>query len=283
MYQAKSGVKNFSLYLGGGGGSLDKNFFSPSLNMYQAKSGVKNFSLYWGGGGSLNKNFFPPVWTCIKPNLVSKIFPFTGGGGFLDKNFFPVWTCIKPNLVSKIFPFIETRDPPPPRKIWDLGPPPENLRPGTLPGKSETWDPPRKSETWDPPPENLRPGTLPGKSETWNPPMSMAGSGTPPPTWTWDPPSPVEVWTDIQSENITSRHPSDAGGNECGFWKPFIDTNMSKCLKTKSFIASFWPSAQFGYSYHSDAIRTLWPGYFIVFTGEQGWPAVNHRDWQLTL
>ena len=28
-----------------GGGPLTKNFF-PSLNMYQAKSGVKNFSLY---------------------------------------------------------------------------------------------------------------------------------------------------------------------------------------------------------------------------------------------
>ena len=86
MYQAKSGVKNFSLYWGGG--SLNKKFFSqsehvssqiwcqkfslywggggprqkffPSLNMYQAKSGVKNFSLYWGGG-SLDKKFFPPV------------------------------------------------------------------------------------------------------------------------------------------------------------------------------------------------------------------------------
>ena len=76
--------------------------------MYQAKSGVKNFSLYWGGGGGgpSAENFFP-VWTCIKPNLVSKIFPFTGwGGGSLCGNFFfPVWTCIKPNLVSKIFPF----------------------------------------------------------------------------------------------------------------------------------------------------------------------------------
>ena len=49
MYQAKSGVKMFSLYHGGGG-PLTKKFFS-SLNMYQAKSGVKNFSLYrWGGG-----------------------------------------------------------------------------------------------------------------------------------------------------------------------------------------------------------------------------------------
>ena len=75
MYQAKSGVKKFSLYWGGGGGGpltkkiffqsehvssqiwcqkifpllgevpWQKNFFS-SVNMYQAKSGVKKFSLY---------------------------------------------------------------------------------------------------------------------------------------------------------------------------------------------------------------------------------------------
>ena len=60
MYQAKSGVKNFSLYWGWGGGPSVKIFFS-SLNMYQAKSGVKNFSLYWGGGGgrvSLCEKFF---------------------------------------------------------------------------------------------------------------------------------------------------------------------------------------------------------------------------------
>ena len=102
--------KIFPFTVGGGGGeALDKNFFS-SLNMYQAKFGVKNFSLYCGGVGvewPWTKIFFP-VWTCIKPNLVSKIFPFTvggGGGAALDKNFFLVWTCIKPNLVSKIFPF----------------------------------------------------------------------------------------------------------------------------------------------------------------------------------
>ena len=41
----------------GGGGPSAKIFFS-SLNMYQAKSGVKNFSLYWGGGPSV-KIFFP--------------------------------------------------------------------------------------------------------------------------------------------------------------------------------------------------------------------------------
>ena len=44
MYQAKSGVKNFSLYWGGGGVPQQKNF--SGLNMYQAKSGVKHFSLY---------------------------------------------------------------------------------------------------------------------------------------------------------------------------------------------------------------------------------------------
>ena len=84
MYQAKSGVKNFFPLLGGG--SLDKNFFS-GLNMYQAKSGVKKFSLYWGGGWPLTKIFFP-VWTCIKPNLVSKNFPFTGEGGSPQQKFF---------------------------------------------------------------------------------------------------------------------------------------------------------------------------------------------------
>ena len=41
MYQAKSGVKNFSLYWGGEV-PRQKIFFS-SLNMYQAKSGVKIF------------------------------------------------------------------------------------------------------------------------------------------------------------------------------------------------------------------------------------------------
>ena len=71
----------------GGGVSLCEKISFPSLNMYQAKSGVKNFSLYWMGGGGPPKIFFP-VWTCIKPNLVSKIFPLLGGGGVPLKNFF---------------------------------------------------------------------------------------------------------------------------------------------------------------------------------------------------
>ena len=58
--------------------------------MYQAKSGVKKFSLYCGGGAGrpLTKNFFP-VRTCIKPNLVSNIFPLLwgGSGAALDKKF----------------------------------------------------------------------------------------------------------------------------------------------------------------------------------------------------
>ena len=36
-----------SCYPGGGGGGPSAKIFFPSLNMYQAKSGVKNFSLYW--------------------------------------------------------------------------------------------------------------------------------------------------------------------------------------------------------------------------------------------
>ena len=115
MYLAKSGVKNFSLYWDGGpltkncqfplpygGGVPWLKIFFFSLNMYQAKSGVKIFSLYrWGGRGRvpLQKKFFP-VWTYIKPNLVSKIFPFTGGGvGSLNKNFF----CQSEHVSSQIW------------------------------------------------------------------------------------------------------------------------------------------------------------------------------------
>ena len=100
MYQAKSGVKNFSLYWGGV--PLQKLFFQSEHVSSQIWC-QKIFPLLGGWGGPSAKNFFP-VWTCIKPNLVSKIFPFTGGGPSA-KTFFPVWTCIKPNLGSKIFPF----------------------------------------------------------------------------------------------------------------------------------------------------------------------------------
>ena len=54
--------------------------------MYQAKSSVKKFSLYQRGG-VLDKKI-SSVWTSIKPNLVSKIFPFTGRGGPVIKKKF---------------------------------------------------------------------------------------------------------------------------------------------------------------------------------------------------
>ena len=227
MYQAKSGVKNFSLYWGGGCPST--KIFFPSLNMYQAKSGVKNFSLYWGRGGyldkkifpqsehvssqiwcqkffpllrggvSLDKNFFsqsehvssqiwcqkffpllgeggvprqknfPPVWTCIKPNLVSKNFPFTGGDVPRQKIFSPVWTCIKPNLVSKIFPFtggevFRQKFFPP---VWTCIKP--NLVSKIFPF-TETGYPPPRPETGVPPPG----------PETRYPPPPGPGPGTPP-------------------------------------------------------------------------------------------------------
>ena len=51
-----------------------KNFFS-SLNMYQAKSGVKNFSLYWGGRGVPCENFFSSLNMYHAKSAVKKI-PF---------------------------------------------------------------------------------------------------------------------------------------------------------------------------------------------------------------
>ena len=88
--------------------------------MCQAKSGVKNFSLYWGGrGGAVpQQKFFFPVWTCVKPNLVSKIFPFTETG-------YP------PQTWDWVPPPPQTWDQVPPPDL-DLGPPPD-LRPGTPP------------------------------------------------------------------------------------------------------------------------------------------------------
>ena len=108
-YSSEIWCQKFFLLLGGRGwGSLCENFFF-SLNMYQAKSGVKNFSFYWGGGPSA-KIFFPSLnmyqAKLAKLAVNSKNFSFTWVGGPSAKFFFPVWTCINPNLVSKIFPFI---------------------------------------------------------------------------------------------------------------------------------------------------------------------------------
>ena len=223
MYQAKSGVKKFSLYWGGGVPwqkiffsrvPWQKNFFFQSEHVSSQIWCQKIFPLL--GRKVPRKIFFFPVWICIKPNLVSKNFPFTRGGS-LDKNFFPVWTCIKPNLVSKnfpftgagggslnenfffqsehvssqiwcrkIFPFTETGTPPRPRLDQPIQ-------------KSETRDPPspshplcprldqpiQKSETWDPPPPSPSPSPLP-----LPPPPSPSPS------------SPVQGWISL-SKNLT--------------------------------------------------------------------------------
>ena len=172
--------------------------------MYEAKSGVKNFSLYWGGGVPRQK-FFLPVWTCMKPNLVSKIFPFTRGGGPLTKIFFPVWTCIKPNLVSKIFPF--TRGGPSTKiffPVWTC------IKP-ILVSKffpfTETGYP---SQTCDRVPFlDLRPGTpWPGPGI---PLLPGPACGTPPPPGPGTPPPKVNRQT-FPSINITFPRTTYAGG-----------------------------------------------------------------------
>ena len=88
MYQAKSGVKIFSLYHGG---VPQPKIFFPSLNMYQAKSGVKIFSLYHGEGrgGPSTKNFFFQFEHVSSQIWCQKFFPLpVRGEGFLDKKFF---------------------------------------------------------------------------------------------------------------------------------------------------------------------------------------------------
>ena len=180
-----------------GGGSLGKKFFFQSEHV-SSQIWCQIFSLYRWGGGSLDKKIFFPTWTCIKPNLVSKIFPFTVGGGermgpSTKKFFFPVCTCIKPNLLSKIFPFIETGCPPQKSETWD--PPWKSETPQKSGTPLKIWDPP-KSETppkiWDPPAQNLRP---PRKSETWGPP-------------------PLNVNRQTPVKTVPSRRTTYAGGNE---------------------------------------------------------------------
>ena len=86
------------------GGESLWNFFFQSEHVSSQIWCQKIFPL--GGEVSLWKIFFP-VWTCIKPNLVSKIFLFTGGGGCVPlwKFFFPVCTCIKLDSMTKNLPF----------------------------------------------------------------------------------------------------------------------------------------------------------------------------------
>ena len=85
MYQAKSGVKKFSLYWGR---SLDKKFFFQSEHVSSQIWCQKIFPLL-GGGGPLTKNFFFQSEHVSSQIWCQKIFPLLGEGP-LTKIFFPV-------------------------------------------------------------------------------------------------------------------------------------------------------------------------------------------------
>ena len=139
----------------GGGGFPSTNFFFPSLNMYQAKSGVKKFSLYWeGGGGSLDKKFF--FWAKHVSSLIwcQKIFLLLKPGPPLDLDLGPPLDLGTPPGPGTPLPQTWTWDPPtwtwgPPYLDLDMGPPSPRPGPGTPPTWTWTWDPP--TWTWDPP------------------------------------------------------------------------------------------------------------------------------------
>ena len=163
------------------GGFPRQNIFYRSKHVSSQIWCQKFFPLLGAGagGGVPRQKFFFPVWTCIKPNLVSKIFPFTGGwGGSLDKNFFFQSEHVSSQIwCQKFFPLLRLGTPP---QIWDQDPP-----------RLETGYPP----TW-----------------TWNPPFLDLDLGHPldlgpPPYLDLGPPQKCG-----QTQNITSRHPSDAGG-----------------------------------------------------------------------
>ena len=63
-----------------GGGVPWQKFFFPSLNVYQAQSGVKNFSGYWGRGGSLDKKFFSQSEHVSSQIWCQKFFPLLRPG-----------------------------------------------------------------------------------------------------------------------------------------------------------------------------------------------------------
>ena len=110
-YRPPRSHSNFLLFWKGGGEggmSLDKIFLS-SLNMYQAKSGVKIFSLYWRGGGPRQKFFFrsehvsSQIWC-------QNFFPLLGGGGkgVPQQNFFFQSEHVSSQIwCQKFFPFTE--------------------------------------------------------------------------------------------------------------------------------------------------------------------------------
>ena len=70
----------------GGGGSLNKNFFSQSEHVSNQIWCQKFFPLL--GGGVLHKKFFFQSEHVSSQIWCQKFFPLLGGGGSLDKKFF---------------------------------------------------------------------------------------------------------------------------------------------------------------------------------------------------
>ena len=169
--------------------------------MYEAKSGVKKFSLYWGGGGVPQQKFFFQSEHVSSQIWCQKIFPLLRG--VPRQKFFSSLNMYQAKSGVKNFSL-----------YWDWVPPPQDLRLG----------PPPESETRTPPDLRPGPGTPPGsETGTWDPPLP--GPGTPPRKCG-------------QTENITFRHPSDAGGNNRALWLQwktivFLRCQVSKCNKEK--------------------------------------------------
>ena len=105
--------QKFSPLLWGGGPST-KKFFFQSEHVSSQIWCQNFFPLLVGGGGVPRQKIFFPVWTCIKPNLVSKIFPFTvGGGGPSTKFFFPQSEHVSSQIwCQKVFPLLRPGTPP---------------------------------------------------------------------------------------------------------------------------------------------------------------------------
>ena len=136
----------------GGGGPLTKNFV-PSLNMYQAKSGVKDFSLSLRGGGVPRQKFFSQSEHLSSQIWCQKFFPLLGGGGPSTKIFFP--------QSEHVPPLTQTWTWYPPYLDLDLGPPPTQTWTWDPPTRTWTWDPPHPDLDLGPPHPDLDLGPPP--------------------------------------------------------------------------------------------------------------------------
>ena len=119
--------------------------------MYQAKSGVKSFTVTWGGGGPATKKFFSQSEHVSSQIWCQKIFPLLGGGS-LEKNFFPSLNMYQAKSGVKNFSLYWDQIPPP-QNLRPGTPPPENLRPGTPPKNLRLGTSPENLRPGTPPPK----------------------------------------------------------------------------------------------------------------------------------